>query len=57
MMGLALFDAAGRGDAAQRSAHVASARAWLASDDPSWGFSFVNVCSMLDLDPAADARR
>jgi hypothetical protein len=31
---------------------LAETEAWLCSDDVSWPFSFVNVCHVLDIDPA-----
>ena len=36
-----------------QAALAAEARTWIAADDWAWPFSFVNVCAMLDLDPAA----
>lgn len=32
-------------------------RSWLLADDPSWPFSYVNVCEALDIDPASLRRR
>lgn len=35
---------------------VAEVRAWFASDDTAWPFSFVNICHVLELDPEATRR-
>jgi hypothetical protein len=32
-------------------------RSWLLDDDPSWPFSYVNVCEALDIDPGGLRRR
>ncbi|HXJ36595.1 MAG TPA: hypothetical protein VMS22_21370 [Candidatus Eisenbacteria bacterium] len=32
---------------------IRAAAAWLNADDPTWPFSFVNVCHALSLDPVA----
>ena len=42
--------AVAEGRQAQRLAR--EAEEWLFADDPTWSFSFVNICAVLGLDPA-----
>lgn len=56
-MGAILSDAidcflAKQGGAAERKKLHREAAAWIFSDDPTWTFSFVNVCDALEIDPS-----
>jgi hypothetical protein len=51
MLRVAVLDLRTQGET--RRQDVATAAAWVESTDVAWPLAFVNVCGVLDLDPAA----
>lgn len=51
------FCGARGGSAAERSRLHREAAAWIFCDDPTWVFSFINVCDALGVDPSCLRRR